>query len=95
MLDIKILLGNRLKFLRKQAQITQEELYLRTGIDRKYISHIENGKRNVSIFKLQQLVNALGYSIKDFFNSPEFSSMNSNDSAMVADNKKEEYDSLE
>ena len=59
--------GSRIRYLRKQRGISQEKLALIAGIDRTYLAGIESGKRNATIISLEKIINALGVSMKDFF----------------------------
>ena len=59
--------GNRIRYLRKQRGISQEKLALIAGIDRTYLAGIESGKRNATIISMEKIINALGVSMKDFF----------------------------
>ena len=59
--------GNRIRYLRKQRGISQEKLALIAGIDRTYLAGIESGKRTATIISLEKIINALGVSMKDFF----------------------------
>ena len=52
-------LGARVKFLRTQRNLTQEELAEKADIGRKHVSNIENGERGLSIDVLIALANAL------------------------------------
>lgn len=61
-------LGNRIKELRKEHSISQEELAERANLDRTYINSIENGKRNISIINIEKITIALNTTLKDFFN---------------------------
>lgn len=45
--------------LRKEKEITQDELAYRAGIDRTYMGYIENAKYNLTIGKLVQIAEAL------------------------------------
>ena len=66
--------GVRLKYLRKKAELTQEEAAHRAGIHVTYLSGIECGFRNPSIRNVRRLARALGVSTKDLFsfdNPPE------------------------
>lgn len=45
--------------LRKEKNITQDELAHRAGVDRTYMGYIENAKFNLTIGKLVQIANAL------------------------------------
>jgi transcriptional regulator with XRE-family HTH domain len=66
-MDIKKQVGNRIKELRKLKNISQEELAFNANVDKKYLSDIELGKRNVSITILHSIIIALEISIKEFF----------------------------
>ena len=48
-------LGITLKALRAEKGVSQEKLALSTGIDRRYMSDIENGRRNVSLEIIEKL----------------------------------------
>jgi DNA-binding XRE family transcriptional regulator len=50
----------KIQELRKELNLTQETLSVRSGIARSTISKIENGKRNVCFDKLVQIAEALG-----------------------------------
>lgn len=56
------LIGQRLRSLRKRAGFTQEYLSFKSGVNPKYISDIERGKRNPSVFVLLKLAMALDIS---------------------------------
>ena len=71
-MDIKQKIGNRIKFLRNELKISQEELGFRSSIDRTYVTDVENGRRNVSVEVLERLINGLNTTYKDFFNTQEF-----------------------
>ena len=62
-MDIKEKFGLRLKTLRKEKGLSQEELAERSGLNRPYISGIEQGKRNVSLEVMEKLSEALGVGI--------------------------------
>ena len=48
-------LGITLKALRAEKGVSQEKMALSTGIDRRYMSDIENGRRNVSLEIVEKL----------------------------------------
>ncbi|MDP1810863.1 MAG: helix-turn-helix transcriptional regulator [Sediminibacterium sp.] len=73
-MDVKIKVGTRLKELRNQKKITQEQLYHICGIDRTYISDVENGRRNISIETLETILNGLDVSLATFFSKTIFRS---------------------
>ena len=66
--DIKLAFGKRVKELRLQKGISQEKLANIAGVDRTYMTQVENGKRNISIENVRKICIALNVSISDFFN---------------------------
>lgn len=71
-MDIKEKIGTRIKFLRNELKISQEELGFRSAVDRTYITDVENGRRNISVEVLERVMNGLNTTFKDFFNTQEF-----------------------
>lgn len=71
-MDIKQKVGQRIKELRKELEISQEALALKAEVDRTYVTDVENGRRNVSLEILERLIKALNVSVTDFFTSKEF-----------------------
>lgn len=67
-MDIKLLVGKRVRELRNSIGISQEELADLTGLDRTYITSVECGKRNISIVNIEKLANALNVTLAEFFN---------------------------
>ncbi|MBP3492196.1 MAG: helix-turn-helix transcriptional regulator [Clostridia bacterium] len=66
-MDIKLLVGKRVRELRNSIGISQEELADLADLDRTYITSVECGKRNISIVNIEKLANALQVSLKEFF----------------------------
>ena len=67
-MDIKILVGKRVKELRNKLGVSHEELADLAGLDRTYITSVECGKRNISIVNIEKLAKALNVTIAEFFN---------------------------
>jgi transcriptional regulator with XRE-family HTH domain len=59
--------GQRIRMLRKERGLSQEDLAELSGLDRTYISGIERGVRNVALRNIEALAQALGVSISDLF----------------------------
>lgn len=59
--------GNRIRQIRKERGLTQEQLALEAQLDRTYIASVECGKRNISIVNLNKIIIALGSTYTDFF----------------------------
>jgi len=53
-------IGNALRTARDEAGLSQEELGLRAGVDRSYISEIERGIKSPTIKMFVRLCNELG-----------------------------------
>jgi transcriptional regulator with XRE-family HTH domain len=71
-MDIKLKVGQRIKELRKQLELSQEALAYEAEVDRTYVTDVENGRRNVSVEILERLIKALKVSFSEFFNGKEF-----------------------
>lgn len=71
-MDIKTKIGLRIKELRTEKDLTQEAVAWQSEIDRTFMNHVENGRRNVSIESLEKIVNGLGISMRDFFDNDIF-----------------------
>ena len=48
--------------------LSQEELALKSNLDRTYITYVENAKKNVTIETLYKITQALDIKLSDFFN---------------------------
>ena len=66
-MDIKSKVGKRVKELRNNLGLSQEELANLAELDRTYITSVERGKRNISIVNVEKLANALNVSLAFFF----------------------------
>lgn len=52
--------GRRLAQLRRERNISQENLALVSGLARSYVSGVERGQRNISLLNILRLADALG-----------------------------------
>ena len=59
--------GKRLRLLRSQQNISQEEFADKTKLDRTYISGLERGIRNPSFLTLLRLAQSLNIPIEKLF----------------------------
>ena len=63
----------RIKQLRTEQKLTQEELAWRANVDRTYMNHVENARRNISIQILERIITSgLEKSFSEFFNDKIF-----------------------
>ena len=56
---VKLQFGERLRSLRKERKLSQEEFAELTQLHRTYIGGIERGERNVSLLNIVQIAHAL------------------------------------
>jgi transcriptional regulator with XRE-family HTH domain len=66
-MDLCSVIGTNIRKLRAANGLSQEELAFRAGIDRSYLSEVENGHKNLSVNLLDQIAAALGVGIGDMF----------------------------
>ncbi len=53
------MIGQRIISLRKAQKMTQAQLAERAGLDRSFVSEIENGHKNISVSTLGKIAKAL------------------------------------
>ncbi len=58
-------LGMRIRFLRKQRNLSIEDLALEAGVNKNYLSDLERGQRNPSLKILSKIAVALKISISE------------------------------
>ncbi|MBU86039.1 helix-turn-helix transcriptional regulator [Alcanivorax sp.] len=54
--------GAKVRAVRKQKGLSQEELASLAGLDRSYMGHIERGEKNITLLKIYQISDALSLS---------------------------------
>ena len=67
-MDMRRVVGLNLRRLRVAAGLSQDELAARAGLDRTYISGIENGRRNPTIIVLHDIAIQLGVDPRELLN---------------------------
>ena len=65
MSDLASIIGEKIRKLRKEMDISQYELALKAGIDRSYMGNIERGEINITLEKVQQIAIALEVDLID------------------------------
>lgn len=66
-MDLKQMIGSRIKDIRNKKGITQEQLSESVGINPKYLSSIERGKENPTLNILLQLAQSLDVNLDEIF----------------------------
>lgn len=56
-------IGNRIRELRIEADLSQEKLAFACELDRTYIGSVERGERNISVINLRKIAKALNQEI--------------------------------
>lgn len=59
--------GVNIQRLRREAELSQEELGDRADVHQTYLSQLEGGKRNPSVDVLERIAKALKIDIAEFF----------------------------
>ena len=67
MANLKTQFGRRLKFLRKQASLTQEQLADKTGLTIESISNIERGLFGPKFDNLEKIAAVIEVEVKELF----------------------------
>lgn len=64
--DARQLVGQNVRRIRLAAKISQAELAARMGVDRAYVSGLEQGKRNPTVVTLWHIAKALSVTMSSF-----------------------------
>jgi hypothetical protein len=63
--DILIKFGDKIRELRKEKGLSQEELSFKADLHRTYIGMIERAEKNITLINIEKIANALDVSIND------------------------------
>lgn len=66
-MEIKKKIGLRIKEIRIQKKMTQEGLAWASDLNRTFMNHIENGRKNISISTLEKIIKGLDSDFSVFF----------------------------
>lgn len=69
-MDICEVVGKRLRELRTLKGLSQEEMAELAGVNAKYYSEVERGKRNMTIRVMEKIVTNLGITLEELFRFP-------------------------
>jgi transcriptional regulator with XRE-family HTH domain len=67
-LSVLIKFGEKIRQLRKEKNLSQEELADRAKLHRTYIGMIERAEKNITLTNIQKLATALDVDINQLFN---------------------------
>lgn len=57
--------GQRVRSIRKEKGLSQEQMAEKAGLDRSYMGHIERGEKNITLLKIYQIKEALQVSFAE------------------------------
>ncbi len=66
--NVLVEFGDKVRGLRKEKELSQEELSFKANLHRTYIGMIERAENNITLTNIEKLAKALDVEIKDFFN---------------------------
>lgn len=69
--EILIKFGERVRDLRKQKDISQEELAHKADLHRTYIGMIERAEKNLTLLNIERIAKALEVNISELFKDLE------------------------
>lgn len=70
-MDKNFSIGNRIRELRNQKHLSQEQLALSAEITTAYLGQIERNEKNPTVAVVSKLCGALGIELSDFFSQKE------------------------
>ncbi len=65
--DINFQFGMRVRFLRKKAKLTIEELSFRSNISKNYLGDLERGTRNPTLSVIKKIADGLEINLEELF----------------------------
>jgi len=63
--QILIDFGNRVREIRKEKALSQEQLSFKTDLHRTYIGMIERAEKNITLINIEKIANALEVNISE------------------------------
>jgi len=63
--NILIIFGERVREIRKEKGLSQEELAYKADLHRTYIGMIERAEKNITLINIEKIANALEVNIKE------------------------------
>ncbi len=66
--EILIKFGHRVREIRKEKNLSQEELSFKADLHRTYIGMIERAEKNITLVNIEKIAKALNVDIKELFN---------------------------
>jgi len=65
--DLVAKVGERIRRLRKERNLSQEQLAERSNLHTNYVGQVERGEKNLTLETLEKIVSGLGVSLEELF----------------------------
>jgi transcriptional regulator with XRE-family HTH domain len=65
--EILLKFGQRVREIRKQKNLSQEDLSFKADLHRTYIGMIERAEKNITLLNIEKIAKALNVNIKELF----------------------------
>jgi transcriptional regulator with XRE-family HTH domain len=65
--EILIKFGQRVRGIRKEKNLSQEDLSFKADLHRTYIGMIERAEKNITLINIEKIAKALNVDIKELF----------------------------
>jgi transcriptional regulator with XRE-family HTH domain len=72
-MKLQEIVGERITYLRKEKKISQQKFSYEANLERTYLTHIEKGRKNISLSTLEKIIIALEITPEEFFKSVSLS----------------------
>jgi transcriptional regulator with XRE-family HTH domain len=69
--NILIAFGEKVRELRKEKGLSQEDLSFRADLHRTYIGMIERAEKNITLINIEKIAKALNVDIKELFDGKD------------------------
>jgi transcriptional regulator with XRE-family HTH domain len=66
-IEVLIRFGERVRDLRKERELSQEQLAFKADLHRTYIGMIERAEKNITLINIKKIAIALNVNIKELF----------------------------
>lgn len=66
---VLVLFGEKVRELRKEKGLSQEELSFKSDLHRTYIGMIERAEKNITLANIEKIAKGLNVDLKELFNS--------------------------
>jgi len=78
-MEIQKKIAIRIRSLREEKKMKQEDLAWQSNLDRTYMNHVESGRRNITVTSLEKIViSGFKMTLTDFFNHEIFNDTDTN-----------------